>query len=296
MSAATVLALDIGGTHVSAGSVDVATAAVRDRVRLQFPRDADREGLLRPIASALDVVEGGAVDHVGVAVPGPFDYARGVSLLEHKLAPLYGVDLGAALRVALAPARPSIAFVNDADAFLLGEDWTGAAAGHARSIGVTLGTGLGSAFLADARIVDTGPTVPPDGSLHLLRHRGQPVEELVSRAALIAAYGDARLDVRELAGLARRGDVRAARAFEELATALGEVLAPWIVSFGATCLVVGGSIARAWDLLAPSLRAGLRAVAPLRTIAPAAHLDDAALLGAARASVTAVAPIVSSRP
>lgn len=296
MSSGTVLALDIGGTHVSAGSVDVATAAVRDRVRLQLPRGADREGLLRPITSILAEVDGGAFDHVGVAVPGPFDYARGVSLLEHKLEPLYGIDLRDALRAALAPASPSIVFVNDADAFLLGEAWTGAAVGHARAVGVTLGTGLGSAFLDDARIVDTGPTVPPEGSLHLLRHRGRPVEELVSRAALIAAYGDPRLDVRELAELAGRGDARAARGFEELATALGEVLAPWVVSFGATCLVVGGSIARAWDLLAPSLRTELRGVAPLRMIAQGAHLDDAALLGAARAALMARTPTASSGP
>ena len=296
MTTGAVLALDIGGTHVSAGSVDVATAAVRDRVRLELPQGADREGLLRPISSALAAVDGGAVDRVGVAVPGPFDYARGVSLLEHKLEPLYGIDLREALRARLAPANPSIVFVNDADAFLLGEAWAGAATGHARAVGVTLGTGLGSAFLDGARIVDTGPTVPPEGSLHLLRHRARPVEDLVSRAALIAAYGDPRLDVRDLAGLARRGDVRAARVFEELATALGEVLAPWVVSFGATCLVVGGLISRAWDLLAPSLRAELRGVAPLRTIAPAAHLDDAALLGAARATVAARTAAVGSGP
>ena len=76
--------------------------------------------------AAADVVEG-AVDGVGVAVPGPFDYANGVCLLTHKLEPLHGVDLRRALADALRSAPASIAFVNDADAFLLGEAWVGAA-------------------------------------------------------------------------------------------------------------------------------------------------------------------------
>ena len=122
--------------------------------------------------------------------------------------------------------------------------------GHRRAAGVTLGTGLGSAFLEDGRIVDTGPRVPFEGSLHLVSYRGRPAEETVSRAALLASYGDPRLDVRDVAIRARNGDRRARRVFDELASALGEITAPWLDSFGASCLVVGGSISQAWDLLA----------------------------------------------
>ena len=64
-------------------------------------------------------------------MPGPFDYANGVCLLTHKLEPLHGVDLRRALADALRSTPASIAFVNDADAFLLGEAWVGAARGTA---------------------------------------------------------------------------------------------------------------------------------------------------------------------
>ncbi len=69
--------------------------------------------------------------------------------------------------------------------------------------------------------------------------------------------------------------------FAELAGALGELAAPWLASFGATCFVVGGSISQSWDLLGPGLHDGLSAVPRLQTIAPAAHVEEAALLGAA---------------
>ena len=284
------LSIDLGGSHVSAGLIDVASGDVRTFLRVPLPPNAGRDELLARITGvAADVVEGGAVDGVGVAVPGPFDYANGVCLLTHKLEPLHGVDLKRALAGALRSTPASITFVNDADAFLLGEAWAGAARGHRRAAGVTLGTGLGSAFLEDGRIVDTGPRVPFEGSLHLVAYRGRPAEETVSGAALLRSYGDPRLDVRDVAIRARNGDRNARRVFDELASALGEITAPWLDSFGASCLVVGGSISQAWDLLRGGLHAALAPIDGLEKIVPAERVDDAALLGAARHAAATVA-------
>ena len=283
------MSIDLGGSHVSACRIEVASGRVQTFLRVTLPPNAGRDELLTLITgAAADVVEG-AVAGVGVAVPGPFDYANGVCLLTHKLKPLHGVDLRRALADALRAAPASIAFVNDADAFLLGEAWVGAARGHRRAAGVTLGTGLGSAFLEDGRIIDTGPRVPREGSLHLVSYRGRPAEETVSRAAVLASYGDPRLDVRDVAIRARNGDRRARRVFDELASALGEITAPWLDSFGASCLVVGGSISQAWDLLGRGLHAALAAVDGLQEIVPAERVDDAALLGAARHAAATVA-------
>ncbi len=283
------VSIDLGGSHVSAGLIDVASGRVRTFLRVPLPPNSGRDELLARITGAAAEVVEGTVDGVGVAVPGPFDYANGVCLLTHKLEPLHGVDLRRALADALRSTPASIAFVNDADAFLLGEAWGGAARGHRRAAGVTLGTGLGSAFLEDGRIVDTGPRVPFEGSLHLVPYRGRPAEETVSRAALLRSYGDPRLDVRDVAIQARNGDRHARRVFDELASALGEITAPWLDSFGASCLVVGGSISQAWDLLGGGLHAALAAVDGLEEIVPAERVDDAALLGAARHAAATVA-------
>ena len=278
---ASVVALDVGGTHVTAGRVDVSTRTVRSLVRRSFPEGADRSHLLGLISAAALEAAAGPTPHVGIAVPGPFDYAHGISRLAHKLEPLYGVDLRQELAGSLGTPPSAIDFVNDADAFLLGEWWAGAAAGHRRASGVTLGTGLGSAYLHDGGIVDTGPHVPPEGSLHLVEYRGRPAEDTISRRALLARYGEPGLDVKDVAVRARAGDRRAQDVFAELAVALGEHAAPWLTAFEATCFVVGGSISQAWDLLDPGLRSGLGSVPRLETIAPAAHVEEAALLGAA---------------
>jgi len=293
-----VVALDVGGMHVTAGRVDVATRTVQSLVRRSFPEGADRSHLLGLISAAALEAAAGPAPHVGIAVPGPFDYARGIARLAHKLEPLFGIDLRAELAASLGTPPSAIDFVNDADAFLIGEWWAGAAAGHRRAAGVTLGTGLGSAYLHDGRIVDTGPHVPPEGSLHLVEYRGRPAEETVSRRALLARYGEPGLDVKDVALRARAGDKRARDVFAELAGALGELAAPWLASFGATCFVVGGSISQAWDLLRGGLHAALADVNGLAEIVPAERVDDAALLGAARHAAATVArrASVGARP
>jgi glucokinase len=280
-------ALDIGGTHVAGARVSLASASVdsASRCRVSFPPGAARADLLASIVQAAVTAADGGIAGLGVAVPGPFDYEHGISAIRHKLEPLYGVDLRRELAASLdLPDAGRVRFINDADAFLLGEWWAGAARGHRRAVGVTLGTGLGSAFLQDGRIVDAGPDVPPEGALHLVPFRGGPVEDVISRRGLLARYGgerDALLDVEHVAERARRGESRAGMAFREFASALSEHLTPWVAAFSPTCLVVGGAIARAWDLLNPVLEDELAGVGQLELVTQASNLEDAPLLGAA---------------
>ncbi len=275
-------ALDIGGTHVTAGRVHIESRAVEagTRVRIPFPPDAESE--VNRVVEAAAAIASPELRRLGVAAPGPFDYAVGISRITHKLPGLYGVDLRHELGSALDLAE--IVFLNDAEAFVLGEWWAGAARGQDRVVGITLGTGLGSAFLEHGRFVRSDPRVPAEGALYTLAFRGAPVEETVSRQALLDRYGADSQDVEQIAALARAGEGRARSVFDELAADLAEFLGPTLETFAPTCLVVGGSIARAWDLLGPVLEQQFAAFRPL-VVSRAAAIDDAPLLGAARHAV-----------
>jgi predicted NBD/HSP70 family sugar kinase len=278
-------ALDIGGTHVTAGRVDVESRTVdaETRVRLALPAAGERPPLERIVAAAGGVATP-KISRFGIAVPGPFDYAAGISRISHKLAGLYGIDLRRELGAALGLPGSAITFLNDAEAFLLGEWWAGAARGHTRAVGITLGTGLGSAFLERGSIVRSGPRVPTGGELYRLVFRGAPVEETISRRALLAAYdagSESGIDMEQIAARAQAGEDRARLVFRKLATDLDEFLGPILEAFAPTCLVVGGSIAHAWALLEPALRQRLGRFQTL-AVTRAANVDDAPLLGAAR--------------
>jgi glucokinase len=274
-------ALDIGGTHVAAGRVRLSSATIEPDARMRLDL-TDGTELLERVLEAARSIATPETRSFGVAVPGPFDYDHGISLVSHKLHGLYGINVRRELGLAVGLTDSAVLFLNDAEAFLLGEWWVGAARGHRRAVGITLGSGLGSAFLEDGRLVRSGPGVPADGDLYRLPFRGQPAEETISRGALLARYGsNDGTDVEQIAERARAGEPRAQRVFEEMAADLADFLAAPLEAFEPTCLVVGGSIAHAWDLLEPALVRGL-AADPQLSIARALNIEDAVLLGAAR--------------
>lgn len=255
--------LEVGGTHVTAAWVDRQGWLVSEDYRADLAADGSAAELLDGLAAAGATLHAPAGTAWAVAMPGPFDYVDGIAHYTGvgKFEGLTGVDVRAELGPRLN-APGSINFVNDASAFLIGEWLIGTARGATRCAAVTLGTGVGSAFLDRGRVVDTGPDVPPDAEVHLLSHAGRPLEDWVSRRAIRRAYArssgdDSGTDVKEIADRARAGDTHAAAAFEAAFQILGEVVAPWLTRFGADQLVVGGSIAGAWDLIEGPLRSGL---------------------------------------
>lgn len=215
----------------------------------------------------------------GIAMPSPFDYATGVGRFTGvgKLDALNGVDVRAGLVERLG-AR-GLVFLNDADAFGLGEVVAGAGIGLQRVVGLTLGTGLGSAWIEAGVPRTGGDDVPPEARVHLLTIDGAPLEDTVSRRALRRAHAAAtgvQLDVAEIAARADAGDAPAGAVLTAGFRALGTALDPWLRRFGAEVLVVGGSIARAWGWVEPALRETTSV-----PVVAAARPEEAALLGAA---------------
>ena len=253
--------LEIGGTHVTAALVDPRDGRVTSRTREPLDADGAAEAILGAVRHCANGLSVPAGSRWGVAVPGPFDYARGIALFRGvgKFEALYGIDMRQALLHGLRQRPGDVVFLNDAHAFLTGEWSAGTVRGHCRAVGITLGTGVGSAFLADGRIRDSGPGIPPEGRMDLTEIDGRPLEATVSRRAILSRYGDPAADVHDIAGRARAGEERARRVLDDAFTGLGVALAPRMVAFGATALVVGGSMARSWDLVAPALSTGLTA-------------------------------------
>ena len=301
--------LEVGGTHVSAALVDPVSWSVRAATRLELDADASAEALIGAFAAAAATVAApdGAV--WGCAMPDPFDYERGIGQFEGvgKFTSLRGVDVGAALRERL---RAPVAFLNDADAFVLGEWAAGSLRAVARCAGITLGTGVGSGWLVDGVPVDPG--VPPGGRIHRMSIDGRPLEDVVSRRAIRRAYaaaggtaadeagqadgvgasdgageadragasdGAGTADVREIAEAARAGDALSRRVLDGAMSALGRVVGQCVAAFGPHALVIGGSMSASWDLLEPAFRSG--AGNGLPPISVAVDSDRAPLVGAA---------------
>jgi glucokinase len=284
--------LEVGGSHVTAALVDPVAAVVPGTVvRRRLDPHGDADEILATVASTADEVPAADGASWGVAVPGPFDYQAGIARYHGvgKFDALDGVDVGRELTARMSRTPAAIVFLNDAHAFGLGEWHSGAAVGQARAVAITLGTGIGSAFLADGRVVERGPTVPLEGRVDLLTIGGRPLEETVSSRAMLRRYvtpvGSGPVGLDRVAARALDGDPAAREAIAAPLRALGSALGPWLVRFDATVLVVGGSVSRAWTLVEPALRAGLEASRPglddTFAVVASADSETSALCGAA---------------
>ncbi|MFZ1085621.1 MAG: ROK family protein [Terracidiphilus sp.] len=249
------LVYDIGGSHVSAALCLGGDLSLGPVVRALHPAEHSSEAFISFLhALGVEAAVGyRAAIGAMLAIPCPFDFEAGISLMRHKLPYLYGVNLRQALAGLFGWEPCRIGFLNDADAYLLGEIGAGAARGCARSIGITLGTGTGSAFSVDGHLVTEGVGVPPGGEIWNLPCEGGVVEDFLSSRAISGSYkrrtGMER-DVIELAADAPH-DPAAAESFHEFGEHLGWMIRRTLASFEPDVIVLGGGISRAAGLFLP---------------------------------------------
>lgn len=286
--------LEIGGTHVTAAIVRLtligdqhAAAAITVSARGRIPADGTAVTIAEAIADGVQRVDP-ARDHSGwsVAIPGPFDYRRGIGLFRGvgKFASLNGVDVGELLRRHVGIT--AIRFINDADAFGLGEYAAGAGSAYDPGVYLTLGTGVGSAFIRSGRCVHEGPEVPPDGHAYRIMIDGVPLEDRMSRRAIIAAWLGRTGEHADVADLAARaaGDQRIDAVFADAYDALARGMIDHLRAFDARAMIIGGSIAGSWWLIERHLVTAMRRLGCDIPVLPADRPDEAPLVGAAWAA------------
>ena len=280
-----IIALDVGGTSVKSALVAPGGHIVGKPSVTPINSSSAAENILKTFAqiirSHLDESRPSKILGVTFGFPGPFDYEGGICLIEgvEKYGAIYGVNIRAALRARLDLKDLPILFRNDAEAAVVGEARYGMGRHYRRLIGVTLGTGCGSAFLVDGLPVTSGPGIPPNGWLYPVLFRGLRADDLFSSRGLQARLQAANAtagNARDAAIAARAGDAGARQVFEGFGTDLGSFLNSHAVAFAAEAVLVLGQIANAMDLFGPPLRQTLSVPA-----LPGERGPDAALLGAA---------------
>src|ERR1700744_5791346 len=166
------IGVDIGGTHISAACVAYNELLKETYLRAAVDPSADARTILDSWASLINTVIGltsadEPVSSIGVAMPGPFDYRNGISMITglDKYESLYGVNVREALRQRLTYSGP-ICFENDAACFGIGVARGDRMDQYRRLIALTLGTGLGACFINDTKPLTSGIGVPPNGYLY----------------------------------------------------------------------------------------------------------------------------------
>jgi glucokinase len=258
---APILVFDIGGSHMAAGIFDLQSNTLGEIRNLRLLPGAESELFFATFESLVSITLPASSTLVGIAIaiPSPFDYEHGVSLMRHKFQSLYGFDLRRELSRRVGCSPDQIYFLNDAAASLIGEIRQGAARGAQRATGITLGTGVGSAFAVDGKIVLEGPGVPGGGEIWNLAYRSGTVEDYISTLAIQRTFEKITGIFLQVCQIASSTSHRqeAQQAFEQFGRELGNVLRQISVAFAPDRIVVGGGIARAADRFLVAAKAQL---------------------------------------
>ncbi|CDX44483.1 ROK family protein [Mesorhizobium plurifarium] len=276
-----ILAIDLGGTNLRAtvhtGDIGVLAPQVREPAPASLDAFAAR---VRALAAA------GEAKALGLAVPGLTEGS--VCRWIPNLPWLDGVDIAALFR------DMSVAVGNDAQIALLAEAAQGAAKDVSDAILLAIGTGIGSAVLANGRIVagaHGGACSFGWASADIKDHgeeRSGWLERVASGRALDALAAQIGLaDSRQLIAAAKAGQLAAQALLEVPARQLGTALAGAVGLLDPGVILVSGGLADALDVIAPPLLAALRRQLPphLRGIElkPGLFGSRAGLVGAALA-------------
>ncbi len=289
------IGVDIGGSHISCAAIDIingtlihGSEAERD-VNNQAPAEEILKTWGLAIAQSAQSVGFENLKGIGFAMPGPFLYDKGIAKFTAAVAKyqnLYNVNVMEGLNKLLnLPEQLPMRFMNDASAFAVGEDWLGKASNFNRSVSITLGTGFGSAFIADGIPVVEGDGVPQMGCVwHLPFIDGIGDDYFSTRwfeKEWFKLSGEKISGVKSVAELAASSDA-AQSLFTTFGYNLGAFLSPWLKSFNAEILIIGGNVSGAYRLFGPAFEAGLQESGIILKIEISSLKEKAALIGSAR--------------
>jgi glucokinase len=284
---------DIGGSHITCAAVDLVSGKIlretlsEREVNNQAPAAEIISVWSEALKGALAKIPFEKVKGIGFAMPGPFDYVKGICYIKGvaKYESLYGLNIIDAISESLkVPADFLIRFINDASGFAVGEAWAGSASKVARSLSITLGTGFGSAFISNRIPIVDGPEVPRMGCVYHLPYRDGIADDFFSTRGLLGRYktltGKELKGAKELAAMAKH-DKTAADLFIDFGDNAGLFLAPWLKKFKAEILVIGGNISQAYNLFGKALENRLKEENCNCEVALSILKEDAALMGSA---------------
>jgi glucokinase len=245
------IGVDIGGSHISSARVDWDGNA--SEISGFHEADIDTFGSSSEIIAAWSAVIRESIGsqkdlRIGIAMPGPFDYENGISLIKDqgKMKSLFGLSVKNLLSESLKIDSNHIVFSNDAAAFLAGESLAGAGRGFQNSMGLTLGTGLGSAI----KIRE----VVKDGKLWTAPFRDGIAEDYLGtawfKAYALQKFGWKIAGAKDLVSDTFDRDI-ADQIFSQFGKTLGEFLSFYVIRLQCEGVVLGGKISRAADRFLP---------------------------------------------
>jgi len=261
--------IDLGATKLKMALVDE-RGRVFHRREINTPFNAKRSELIDAIVGNVrEIIKASgirksAVIGIGIGVPGPVDSKKGIVRYFPNIKGWKGVSLKSILERRLGL---KVVLDNDVNAMTLGEYTFGAGRGKAgiNLVCLTLGTGVGGGVIINGGLYrgstmcageighipinEKGPRCNCGGIACLERYIGN--RYILDRAIRVFGKG---MTLKRMDALARRGNSKARRIWEDFGRKLGTALTGVVNLLNPDLIIIGGGVSKAGELILQPLR------------------------------------------
>lgn len=261
-----VLLLDIGGTEIKVNGIkeDNSFLLKKTSYYLSHSRESKANIISHLVEIIIEVTnlfsDKFKLKAIGFSAPGPFDYKEGISLMTglRKYESLCGVNIKQELQKELSKnvLKDSIPliFENDGTCFALGEYFQQNLNG--KGIYLTLGTGCGSTFIDQGKVIKEGYGLNEMGMIYDTFFLDKTIDDYLSVAGL-KMLAEKRnyvfYDGLTLFNEADSGNKIAKTIFYDFGKLISDALSLFILNFEPNEVVFGGQISKSFKYFSQSL-------------------------------------------
>lgn len=242
-----VISIDLGGTKIRAGLVDGQEIS---RIQYEMCKSQGKEEeVIDQLVSLAQDLMNDKVSAICIGVPSVVDPERGIVYDVTGIPSWKEVHLKEIMEERLG--KP-VFIDNDCNCFALGEYHFGKGKGSKSMLGITLGTGVGSGLILDGHLyrgVNTGA-----GEIGAIPYLDKDYEYYCS-SRFFTGKGTSG---KEAAEKAMADDPAALELFREFGVHVGKLMKLAMYAYDPSCIVIGGSIANAFQFFEPSMKAEMK--------------------------------------
>lgn len=254
------IGVDIGGTKIQAGLVSTNNKIISSQ---RFPMDrGNRKKAVQSIIKSIQPFFSKNIRAIGIGITGQVEIRTGIVQYSPNLPKDWK---NVPLKKILTKKFGVPVFIdNDAHCIALAEAVFGVAKNYPVVLGMTIGTGIGTALIINKKVyrgadnvIEFGHTIVGDGGVRCSCGLNDHFEAFVSGPAMTRRY-------KELTGLTKtpleiekslnKGDLPAKKVFIEMSTILAKGIADAIHSYNPSIVVLGGGLGKVHQLTYPAIK------------------------------------------
>ena len=257
------LCIDVGGSEIKTLIMHESDPFEPKEMK-QWPAksDASKEEIFLNFSNILNYYTSPnyTISGIGMAFPGPFDYTNGISLISNisKYDSIYGYKIEDEIKAINTNWINDCEFIflHDIAAFALGCCALNSLLLDKKVMYLCIGTGAGSAFTENGRLIEHGKCIPENGWIYNTKFKDSIIDDYISTrglAALSQKYLGQVFNGYQLQIMAENDNASALAIFNEFGRNLYESIHTFLEECEIDHLVFGGQISKGFEYFSADL-------------------------------------------